>query len=271
MEKTEIRAMTVGIVTVNQLDYLKRCLESLEQTAIKPLEIILVENGSEDETRTYLEEKAYEYLGKESVFEDSFIMRNTKNEGISVAWTQILSAAKYDRILICNDDILFPPKWQEHLVSFADNNDRIGIAGAWVYDSGQGEDRWLKEREEYEIDGRNRISKGMHGCCFMVKREMIEDLKQKELEEGKELCPGYPDRDYFCMWEDIDYVRRVEQKGWKVLTTHNCVFYHFNSKTIEALEEREKYYTEGRNLFAKKHNLPVSVAVKVNMSRIVSY
>jgi len=268
-----MKPITIGIVTVTQLEYLKKCLESLEKTSVQPIEVLVVENGSSEATHNYLEEKVYEYLDNpKSNLVDSAVIRNVANEGVSVAWNQILSDAKYDRILICNDDILFPPNWQEHLLRFIDSDDKIGIAGAWVYDSGQGMDRWINEREQYEIDGKNRISKGMHGCCFMIKREMIEDLKKQELEEAKEPCPGYFDRiNYFCMWEEIDYVRRAQQKGWKVLTTHNCVFYHFNSKSIEASGKGNWYYKMGRENFAKKWRLPVSVAVKVNMSQIISY
>lgn len=241
--------LSIIVPVFNQLDYTKVFVKSLGETVLVPFELIFIDNGSSDETPKFLEDLAYQYQeDKETKFTDVVVVKNGKNEGIFVAFNQGLQVAKYDRILICNNDIQFRPNWDNELLAFIDSDKEIGMVGPqahYPFDTGD----WLTKSED-------KTAVGIHGCCFMLKREMLNDLKIKE--KGIEKYPGVFDRDYFAYWGDCDFVKRVRMGGWKVLSTSKVWVYHFGARTIDGWKGSGEDYRKGMDRFFKKFNPPTN-------------
>lgn len=75
---------TVNIATYNQLTYLKKVLEALEQQEFKDFEVIVCDDGSSDGTREWMEENNpdVKYFWQE---DKGFRIAKSKNNGIRAA------------------------------------------------------------------------------------------------------------------------------------------------------------------------------------------
>src|SRR5690349_15108709 len=92
------------IAAYNQLQYTRQCLDSILRDADRaPYEIIVIDNGSSDGTREYLESKAREL---DRSRDNLVLILNEKNLGVAPAWNQGLKAAKGRTIGILNNDIV---------------------------------------------------------------------------------------------------------------------------------------------------------------------
>ena len=243
------KMLSVIVPVFNQVEYTKGFVKSLEETITVPFELIFIDHGSIDETPNFLENLAYRYQeDKETKMKDVVVLKNRKNEGIFVAFNQGLQTAKYNRILICNNDIQFRPNWDKELLGVIEFDRELGLVGPqafYPHDTGD----WLTKSED-------KTAVGIHGCCFMLKKEMLNDLKEKE--KGTEKYPGVFDRDYFAYWGDCDFVKRVRQNGWKVLTTSKVWVYHFGARTIDGWKGSGEDYRKGMDRFFGKFNPPTN-------------
>ena len=96
----------------NQLEYTRQCVDSMIKHGTPLDRLIVVDNGSRDDTRGYLEKLP---LGGR-IF-------NSENLGCGVAWNQGALALQADWTIIMNNDVLVSAKWIENLIGAAiDNN-----------------------------------------------------------------------------------------------------------------------------------------------------
>jgi GT2 family glycosyltransferase len=91
-----LKKITVAILTRDgELDFLKKCLETVYAQDYKNIEIAIVDNGSKDGTKEYIEkQKSIKY----HYFEE--------NKGVSVGRNQLLKISTGDYILFMDNDIL---------------------------------------------------------------------------------------------------------------------------------------------------------------------
>jgi glycosyltransferase involved in cell wall biosynthesis len=95
---------SVVIATKDRQDYLRRTLESLErQTKVTPFEVIVVDNGSSDDTKRVVEAYSQGVAGVRYVAEPQPNRGKARNRGVEVA------AGRY--VLFCDDDVSLPAGW----------------------------------------------------------------------------------------------------------------------------------------------------------------
>ena len=111
------------VVTKNQLPYTKQCVESLFQCVSEHFHLILVDNGSTDETRAYF--KNIE-LQKNPRQEISLIL-NDENMGYAGGLNQGLEKAKSRYVFFCNNDILFYPGTVTEMIRIAETKPTFGL------------------------------------------------------------------------------------------------------------------------------------------------
>lgn len=95
---------SVVIATKDRQEYLRRTLESLEvQTHAPPFEVIVVDNGSSDGTKSVVEACAGRSNPVRYLNEPQPNRGKARNRGVQVA------AGRY--VLFCDDDVWLPPAW----------------------------------------------------------------------------------------------------------------------------------------------------------------
>jgi glycosyltransferase involved in cell wall biosynthesis len=95
---------SVVIATKDRQEYLRRTLESLEGQAYAPsFEVIVVDNGSVDETKSVVQRCAGRSIPVHYLAEPQPNRGKARNRGVQVA------AGRY--VLFCDDDVWLPPAW----------------------------------------------------------------------------------------------------------------------------------------------------------------
>jgi GT2 family glycosyltransferase len=120
--------MTTSIMmcTYNRFDLTKRMLANLFQTTDSPYRLIVVDNGSADETKDQLEP-----ILKEAKI-DYHLHFNPENKGIAIGRNQGLFLADklgLDDEFLCtiDNDVELPPGWLTQCLEFIKDNPRMAI------------------------------------------------------------------------------------------------------------------------------------------------
>jgi len=111
-------AITVGVLNYipdqvgyfrGQLDSLKLCLASIRYHADQPFDLLVVDNGSCAEVRSYLQEEL-------AAGRINYLILNSRNIGKANAKLQIMHVAPGDLVFYTDGDIYYKPGWvQAHL------------------------------------------------------------------------------------------------------------------------------------------------------------
>ncbi len=106
MKTEQKNDLSVIIPTYNSKDLLKRCLDSLEKQtfAVSQFEVIVVDDGSTDETKAMLAD-----FQKSTRIDFSFV--SIANSGPAAARNTGASHAKYDWIALLDADVIACPNW----------------------------------------------------------------------------------------------------------------------------------------------------------------
>jgi GT2 family glycosyltransferase len=91
-----------------QVDYTRQCVDSMVRTGTPLDRLVVVDNGSKDETRDYL-----------STLPLGGRIFNADNLGCGVAWNQGALALQAEWTIVMNNDVLVSPGWVEGLIGRA--------------------------------------------------------------------------------------------------------------------------------------------------------
>lgn len=103
------------ILTWNRFDVLKKCIRNIRENTHTPqseYEVIVVNNGSTDETRGYLDA-----IEKNKKFKNLIVIHNDTNEGV-IARNKAFKIAKGEYIAQIDDDVLVNLKWDERTLKY---------------------------------------------------------------------------------------------------------------------------------------------------------
>jgi len=214
--------LSIVILAFNSAKFIKPCLDSVFGQDNLSFEVILVDNGSEDDTLRLVKE------GYPSVR----LIKNKKNEGAAKARNQGIEIASGEWILSLDCDVILEKNFINKITGFMKQSD--AATGMFqpkilkddkktIYSCGI---RLSKFRKFYDI-GKNRPDNGrfnksgyVFGVCSAAafyKRQMLEDVKEKT---------GYFDERFFFLVEDADLAWRAQKKGWKAGFCPEAVCYH---------------------------------------------
>lgn len=226
--------ISVCIVTYHVRDLLRDCLESLYQNSSVKLEVIVVDNGSQD--------GVVEMLHQE--YPQICLVENPDNAGYTRPMNQALRLGRGRYLLQLNPDTLILPEAIDRLVAFMDQHPDVGICGPKVLNRDRtlqkpcrrGEPRpwavltyflglsalfphsplfsqylmtYLDEDEIHAVDG-------VAGSCMLARRALVDQI-------------GYLDERYFAYQEDADFCFRARQTGWKVFYVPEAQIIHYGS------------------------------------------
>src|ERR1017187_4737026 len=115
--------ITVGVITRNRAGDLAEMLESLTRQRRAPDEVVVVDNGSTDETQAVLEK-----------FRDRLPLRChfLERADIPGARNLVLKNAAHEIVSFIDDDCISEPEWLAAVEAGFLRADNIGIVGGWV-------------------------------------------------------------------------------------------------------------------------------------------
>ena len=205
--------VSVVIVNWNHLSFLKPCLDSISTQVYEPINIVVIDNASEDGSPGWIRKN---YPG-------IFLICFRENRGFSVALNEGIRTTDAPFILSLNPDVVLQPECLAQMVRAMLAESKVGIispkllrsenkqlldsTGLFInrsrcpYDRGQGE----VDRGQYDQD---RQVFGACGALALYRREMLEDVAF-----GNE----YFDEDFFAYYEDADLAWRAQLCGWRAV------------------------------------------------------
>jgi len=124
--------ITLMMVTYNRLDLTKRTLQSIEDNTKTYYNLVIVDNGSEDGTKEFLEDyKPHMNCAKyETVFND-------ENKGIAIGRNQCLKGAvalDTDWFCTMDNDVEVPDGWLSECVNIMTANPKYAMIGVNMED-----------------------------------------------------------------------------------------------------------------------------------------
>ncbi|HSW96467.1 MAG TPA: glycosyltransferase family 2 protein [Candidatus Saccharimonadales bacterium] len=239
------------ILNWNGLEDTIDCLNSVLKIDYPNYKIILVDNGSKDNSVKELQKK----------FSKIPLIINKENlgyaEGNNVGMRYALKQ-KPAYILFLNNDVTVDKKWLRILVDYAEKHPKVGIVGPKIYYSAKPDTIWFTEGKiDYDkgpfihVDqGRkdtkeNSIAKKVdyiNGCSLLIKTAIIKKI-------------GAFDKKYFAYVEDIDLNLRVQKLGYESHIVPNSKIWHIVSASTGGEANPKKEFLKARNLifFVKKN------------------
>ena len=219
--------LSIIIPSFNTKKVLGDCLSSIAKfTDSRKTEIIVVDNGSSDGSKDFLEKLSHEKR-------IDVILSNT-NMGFSKAVNLGINKSSGDYILILNSDILVKPNSVDLLVDYAKKNKDAGVIGGRLSNIdgtpqasvfhfpsiiGAIKEYWLGRKGDYEKylpEGNNPVKvDAVVGAVMLVSREVLNKV-------------GLLDEKYFMYFEDLDLCRRIFRVGYSNYYLPKAEFIHYH-------------------------------------------
>ncbi|MDP4098590.1 bifunctional glycosyltransferase family 2 protein/class I SAM-dependent methyltransferase [Paenibacillus sp. P96] len=209
---------SIIILTYNQLEYTKLCIESIRKyTEPRSYEIIIVDNASSDGTTDWLKGQ-----------QDIKVIFNESNLGFPKGCNQGIEIASGDNVLLLNNDTIVTERWLEQLTYALYSDDSVGAVSCVTNNCSYGQKistsyQDLKQMQQfasqYNVSDPTKWDERLKliGFCYLIKGSVLK--KVGALDEM--FSPGN--------FEDDDYSLRIRKAGYKLLLCRDTFIHHFGS------------------------------------------
>jgi GT2 family glycosyltransferase len=228
--------VSVIIVNWNGANVINDCLSLLIKQSYKPVEIIVVDNNSSDESRKII--KKYKRVT---------LIENKYNSGFAEGNNIGYKKAKGKYILLLNSDTIPANNFLEKLVNFLEKKPDVGIVqpkvfyenktinslGAYLTTTGF---LYYPCYGKYNSNNYNNPFTifTAYGACMLIRREVIEKI-------------GLFDKDYFMYFEETDFCMRAWLYGWKIMCIPNVSIVHKGGVSSKKFGLEKIYFHSFKN------------------------
>ena len=244
---------SVIIPNWNGEDYIGECLDSLKKQTFRDFEVIVVDNGSKDNSISMIETKYPEVI----------IKKLSYNTGFAVAVNMGIKMSKAKYVVLMNNDTYADKNWLKALIEemekniygfaaskmlFYNNRTHINTAGDEITKYG-----WAKQIGFGLKDG-SRFSENKEIFSASGGSVVIRNSIFKEV--------GYFDEKFFAYLEDVDWCFRAQLLGHKGVYVADSKIYHHVSATTKKLSTLGEYLTVRNTLAMIYKNFPARLKAK---------
>ena len=206
---------SITFACYNEVEYTKKCIDSMIENKEDLSRLIVVDNGSTDGTQEYLETLP---IGK-------FIL-NKSNLGCGVAWNQGAMELQSEWTIIMNNDIVVSNGWIDGLIDSAIRNKLKVISPALI------EGSLDYDFELAALEAKNRMSDyvrfdAKHAVCLAVHNSVWDEV-------------GYFRATPALLgFEDTLFFNELKNKGIKTAITGSSWLHHYGSVTQSAMKREQ--------------------------------
>ena len=257
--ENENNKVSVIIVNWNGERFLKDCLSALSSQTYANCEIILVDNGSSDNSVCFTHKN----------FPEVKLVALRENTGFTGGNAAGLEVAVGDFVALVNNDARPEKAWLENLIQpmlldhtigicasklIFENSQTVNSAGDGLTTAGVGFNRGLgKDAAEFTMP---ELVFGACGAAVLYRRRMLDEI-------------GFLDEDFFLYDEDTDLNFRAQLAGWKCIYVPTAIAYHVANATARRLSDLHVYY-HTRNLeFVWVKNMPFGIMLRFAHHKII--
>ncbi len=246
-----MKSTSVIIVTFNSQDSISASLTSLSKD---DLEIVVIDNNSSDQT-----------LEKLKSYKDIKLIKNSKNLGFGKAINIGVKNSQGEYLFFLNPDCIVQEKTVEKLSAYLDQNLEVGVVGPKLLSSdGSVQTEMAKfpavlpqilillrlhrlrffqklvyPKFDYE---KTQEAEHLMGAALMIRRAVFEEV-------------GGFDEKFFLWFEETDLLKRISDKGYKIVYVPEAIVTHLVGQSTKQLNPIKKQTIWNRSLlhYFRKH------------------
>jgi GT2 family glycosyltransferase len=239
--------VSIIVVTYNNAEYTKMCVSSIfAKTAYPNLELIIVDNASTDETRSYLEALRAKH-------ENIKIILNSQNIGLAAANNTGIRNSTGKFLILLNNDTIVTRGWISGLIKYLIKDPAVGMVGPVTNSIGNEAkiDVSYKDLSNIDVFAEHYTKKNRGKTFEIAVLAMYCVALSKQTIDKVGLLD---ERFSIGMFEDDDYALRVARAGLKVLCTEDVFIHHFGGVSFNKLPpaEYQRIFNENKKKFEKK-------------------
>lgn len=223
--------VSIIITNYNNAEDVLECLDSIRETTYPNYEIIVVDDGSTDNSLEVLRKR-----------EDIRLIETGKNYGFIKANNIGIRESKGEMICLLNNDTVVDKEWLGEMVKTISSDEEIAATYPFFIDYGTSkEEMWptpsvLKRLKgdtygltgytiEHVIDDYITTYISASGCCLLFKKDLFDK---------------YSDEDYFMYMEDVYFCWRLKLRGYDIKRSPYAVVYHKGGGTVNINKMKPK-------------------------------
>jgi GT2 family glycosyltransferase len=225
----ETPLISVVIVNWNRRDLLRACLDSLAAQTFTDFEIIVVDNGSTDDSAAMVREYPRQIQ----------LIENRENRGFCAANNQGFSVSQSEYIALLNNDAEADPGWLQAMLDAIQIKPDVGETdigmvaskilvwedpriidkcGHLIYPDGQNRGRGHGQMDQGQFNRQEEVL-WPDGCAALYRRAMLNEV-------------GGFDEEFFAYADDAELGLRARIAGWTCLYAPGAVVKHHRGATL---------------------------------------
>lgn len=238
--------VSIVVCSYNGGKTLKDCLESLDVLNYPNYEIVLVDDGSKDNTQELVK-----------AFESSRVVRSAadgrklpvfmniiqKNMGLSYARNVGAYASHGEVIAYTDSDCMADPDWLYYLVGTLLSGDYCGVGGPNISPPAV---NWVQAAVSAAPGGpahvllTDVVAEHIPGCNMAFHRWALMGV-------------GGFDTEYRKAGDDVDFCWRLQTNGGVIAFSPSAIVWHYRRFTLDAFKKQQDGYGEAESMLRFKH------------------
>jgi GT2 family glycosyltransferase len=230
--------VVIIILNWNGIQDTLKCLDSLQSQTYQDYKILVVDNGSTDQSHELLNQYQRQHKNIEIIYNDNNLgFAGGVNVGIHYAINN-----DFEYVALFNNDAIADKNWLKELVHTIKQSN-IGIVtglllrrdGLTIDSTGDWYSKWglpfpRDRNRPTEQAPDSGLVFGATGGASLYKIKMIKQI-------------GLFDETFFAYYEDVDVSFRAQLHGWKVYYTSKAIAYHEQGSTSNKISGFAIYQT----------------------------
>lgn len=223
--------VSIIVCSYNGAQTLEACLRSLKKIDYPDYEVIVVDDGSTDNTKEILAHHPWVNAIHQS------------NQGLSVARNVGAAAATGEILAYTDSDCMADPDWLFYLVGTLLSGDYAGVGGPNISPPAE---NWHQACVAAAPGGPNHvlltdvIAEHIPGCNMAFHRWAFDRI-------------GGFDPEYRKAGDDVDFCWRLQQENLVIAFSPAAIVWHYRRFTLKAFRKQQEGYGEAESLLRFKH------------------
>ncbi len=274
---------SVIILSFNTKGLLVSCVDSVVRESLswgRPVETIVVDNGSTDGSSAAIREK----------YQEVVVIENQENLGFARGNNRGIRESSGDPVILLNSDTVLMPGFFSAVEEEYNRGGQVGILAPRLLNAdgslqvsayhhfpdplveifgytsiGRIASRllpWVDYPLKYamtaeEHEKRREVSH-VKGACLIINRKLLDEID------------GF-DENYFLYREETDLCKRAKDRGWKIIYEPGIFVYHHHKASSQAFSDRGlTHRLRSHYLYLEKHHSWISRVVAYLLFMIYS-
>jgi len=222
---------SVVVCSYNGGKTLERCLESLKDVDYPDYEVVLVDDGSKDNTPEIAARHPW------------IVYIRQDNKGLSFARNVGARAATGEVIVYTDSDCMADPDWLYYLIGTLLSGEYAGVGGPNISPPAE---NWVQACVAAAPGGPSHVlltdvvAEHIPGCNMAFHRWAFEQV-------------GGFDPEYRKAGDDVDFCWRLQQSGGVIAFSPAAIVWHYRRFTLQAFRKQQEGYGEAESMLRFQH------------------